>query len=85
MPQVFSHHHPDCFPSSSGLSHTGSGGDHAFVPLSVSHRAPVVVGHAALVGLFLASVQYCLQGLSLAFWFAHHVTGTLWPETRRRE
>lgn len=58
----------------------GSGGDHAFVPLAVGHAAPVVVAHVALVGLLLASVQECLQRLSLAFGLAHHVTGTLRSE-----
>lgn len=38
-------------------AHSGSGGDHAFVPLAVGHRAPVVIGHATLVGLLLAPVQ----------------------------
>ncbi len=62
-----------------------SGGDHAFAPFAVGHCAAVVVWHTALVSLLFASVQECLQGLSLAFGFAHHVTGTLWLETGRRE
>lgn len=72
-------------PCSCGWSHTGSGGDHAFVPLAVGHAAPVVIGHAALVGLLLASVQEGLCGLALAFWFAHHVAGTLRPHAARRK
>lgn len=72
-------------PCSCGGSHTGSGGNHAFVPLAVGHGAPVVIGHTALVGLLLASVQEGLRGLALAFWFAHHVVGTLRPHAARRE
>lgn len=60
-----------------------SGRNHALVPLSVSHCATIVVGHAALVGLLLAPVLRRLHGLALAFWFAHHVTGALWSETGR--
>lgn len=33
-----------------------SGRNHAFIPLSVSHRSTIVVGDAALVGLLFASV-----------------------------
>lgn len=61
--------------------HSRSGGDHAFVPLAVGHGASVVVAHAVLVGLFPASVQECLQGLSLAFGLADDVTGALRSET----
>lgn len=71
-------------PCSCGRSHGGSGGDHALVPLAVGHGAPVVIGHTALVGLLLASVQEGLHGLTLAFWFAHHVAGTLRPHAVRR-
>lgn len=59
---------------------SGSGGDHAFVPLPVRHGAPVVVADAALIGLLLASVQERLRGLSLAFGPTHHVTGPLGPK-----
>lgn len=72
---------PPCSRSSS----QGSGRDHPFVPLAVGHCAAVVVWRAALIGLLFASVQECLQGLSLAFGFAHHVTGTLRSETGRDE
>lgn len=59
------------------LRNVPSRGDHTFVSLAVGHVAPVVVGPAGLVGLLLASVQECVQRLSLAFGTAHHVAGTL--------
>lgn len=71
-------------PCSCSRSHAGSGGDHALVPLAVGHAAPVVIGHAALVGLLLASVQEGLQGLTLTFWLAHHVAGAIRPHAARR-
>ena len=55
----------------------GSGGDHALVPLAVSHVAAVVVGPPSLAGLLLAAVLQRLLGLALALGLANHAARRL--------